>query len=147
MLKIGDITNTADGNGEFTNGNVAAGVAPTILDAAWFNSVQRELINALAAAGIKPSQSDDAQLAEAIRKMIQKSVPNASLTQPGLVQLSNATKSHSETEAATSRAVKDAYNLANEAYATAFHCLSRNENGADIEDKSAFLKNLGLGVT
>ncbi|MDC9598716.1 hypothetical protein PSI14_18220, partial [Xenorhabdus sp. XENO-2] len=75
MLKIGDITNTADGNGEFTNGNVAAGVAPTILDAAWFNSVQRELINALAAAEIKPSQSDDAQLTEAIRKMIQKSVP------------------------------------------------------------------------
>ncbi|NHB94814.1 phage tail protein, partial [Photorhabdus cinerea] len=25
MQKIGDITNTADKNGEFTNGNVAAG--------------------------------------------------------------------------------------------------------------------------
>ncbi|WP_338885636.1 hypothetical protein [Xenorhabdus sp. TH1] len=53
MQKIGDVTNTADSNGEFTNGNVAAGVPPTLLEAPWFNSVQREIINALAAAGGK----------------------------------------------------------------------------------------------
>ncbi|MEQ1968758.1 hypothetical protein ABLA30_17475, partial [Xenorhabdus nematophila] len=70
MQKIGDITNTADGNGECTNGNVAAGVAPTILPAAWFNTIQRELINTLAAAGIQPNKMNDTQLSEAIRKLI-----------------------------------------------------------------------------
>ncbi|MDC9591017.1 phage tail protein, partial [Xenorhabdus sp. XENO-10] len=74
-------------------------------------------------------------------------LPRASLTQPGLVQLSNATDSNSEIEAATPRAVREAYELAKDAYSSAYHRLSRNENGADIEDKSAFLKNLGLGVT
>ncbi|PHM70401.1 tail fiber protein [Xenorhabdus kozodoii] len=70
MQKIGDVTNTADSNGEFTNGNVAAGVPPTLLEAPWFNTVQREIINALAAAGIQPNKHNDAQLSEAIRKLI-----------------------------------------------------------------------------
>ncbi len=44
MKKIGDVTSTADKNGEWTNGNVAAGIAPTILEAGWLNSVQREIL-------------------------------------------------------------------------------------------------------
>ncbi|AOM40481.1 hypothetical protein [Xenorhabdus hominickii] len=70
MQKIGDITNTADNNDEFTNGNVAAGVPPTLLEAPWFNTVQREIINVLTAAGIQPNKTNEAQLAEAIRKLI-----------------------------------------------------------------------------
>nr|WP_227720583.1 hypothetical protein [Yersinia proxima] len=48
MQKIGSIPNTrADSNGEFTDGNVAGGVPPTILPAEWFNTIQRELMSIL----------------------------------------------------------------------------------------------------
>ncbi|MBV6817800.1 phage tail protein [Rahnella sp. PD12R] len=62
MQKIGNITSTADANGEWTNGNVAAGTAPTILDAAWLNTVQRELANVVLAAGLTLDPTNDAQL-------------------------------------------------------------------------------------
>lgn len=53
MQKIGNIPNTrADNNGEFTDGNVAGGVPPTILPAEWFNTIQRELISVLSAAQV-----------------------------------------------------------------------------------------------
>ncbi|WP_409277611.1 phage baseplate protein [Providencia rustigianii] len=70
MKKIGDITNTADKNGEFTDGNVAAGTPPTQLMGAWFNSVQREILNVLAKAGIPQSATKEDQLAEAIIQII-----------------------------------------------------------------------------
>lgn len=70
MKKIGDITNTADKNGEFTDGNVAAGTPPTQLMGAWFNSVQREILNVLAKAGIPQSATKEDQLAEAISQII-----------------------------------------------------------------------------
>ena len=70
MKKIGDITNTADKNGEFTDGNVAAGTPPTQLMAAWFNSVQREILNVLEQAGIPQSKTKENQLAEAVIELI-----------------------------------------------------------------------------
>lgn len=70
MKKIGDITNTADKNGEFTDGNVAAGTPPTQLMGAWFNSVQREILNVLAKAGVPQSATKEDQLAEAITKIV-----------------------------------------------------------------------------
>nr|ELR5039332.1 hypothetical protein [Providencia stuartii]ELR5082439.1 hypothetical protein [Providencia stuartii] len=70
MKKIGDITNTADKNGEFTDGNVAAGTPPTQLMGAWFNSVQREILNVLAKAGVPQSATKEDQLAEAITKLV-----------------------------------------------------------------------------
>lgn len=71
MQKIGDIPNTrADSNGEFTDGNVAGGVPPTILPAEWFNTIQRELINLLAAANIEPDSDDFNQVATAVSKLI-----------------------------------------------------------------------------
>ena len=70
MKKIGDITNTADKNGEFTDGNVAAGTPPTQLMGAWFNSVQREILNVLVKAGIPQSAAKEDQLTVAIEKLI-----------------------------------------------------------------------------
>lgn len=67
MQKIGNITSTADANGEWTNGNVAAGTAPTILDAAWLNTIQRELIAVISAAGLTLNPSNDAQLLAALK--------------------------------------------------------------------------------
>lgn len=62
MQKIGSITSTADANGEWTNGNVAAGTAPTILDAAWLNTIQREIANVVTGAGLTLDPANDAQL-------------------------------------------------------------------------------------
>ncbi|HDU8310031.1 hypothetical protein [Morganella morganii] len=70
MKKIGDVTSTADKNGEWTNGNVAAGIAPTILEAGWLNSVQREILGVLIKAGIQQDKNNDTQLAEAISTII-----------------------------------------------------------------------------
>lgn len=70
MKKIGDVTSTADKNGEWTNGNVAAGIAPTILEAGWLNSVQREILGVLTKAGIPQDKNKDTQLAEAISTII-----------------------------------------------------------------------------
>ncbi|MGL4214106.1 MAG: gp53-like domain-containing protein [Morganella morganii] len=70
MKKIGDVTSTADKNGEWTNGNVAAGIAPTILEAGWLNSVQREILGVIIAAGLQQDKNDDTQLSKAISKII-----------------------------------------------------------------------------
>lgn len=70
MKKIGDVTSTADKNGEWTNGSVAAGIAPTILEAGWLNSVQREILGVLIEAGIAQDKNNDNQLKDAIKKII-----------------------------------------------------------------------------
>ena len=49
-------------NGEFTDGNPSTGVKATQLNAGWFNSVQRELCNAVEKFGIALSKEDDMQL-------------------------------------------------------------------------------------
>ncbi|WGM00946.1 phage baseplate protein [Arsenophonus nasoniae] len=69
MKKIGDVTSTATPAGEFTNGNVAAGIAPTILEGEWFNALQREVLNVLLKANIKQDPEVDDQLTQAILKL------------------------------------------------------------------------------
>lgn len=78
MLKIGDLTDTADSNGEFTDGNVAGNVLPTELMGGWFTTVQRELIAVLTAAEMLPDKTNDAQVIAAIQQMIQKSADDNS---------------------------------------------------------------------
>ncbi|EBG5323198.1 phage tail protein [Salmonella enterica subsp. enterica] len=63
---------------------------------------------------------------------------DATTAQKGIVQLSSATDSTSETLAATPKAV----NIAME---NASARLAKERNGADIPDKSLFVKNIGLG--
>ncbi|MCT8344691.1 phage tail protein, partial [Photorhabdus kleinii] len=121
---------------------VAAGIAPTILDAGWFNTVQRELINAIMGAGIKLDSKNDSQLFVAIKKLIDNSaveIHDASLTQKGITQLTDKT-GNSNTLAATQKLVSDVNDNANSK-------LAKNQNGADIPDKNAFVKNLGLVET
>ncbi|MFZ1871480.1 MAG: hypothetical protein WAU54_01605 [Chania sp.] len=66
MQKIGNITETADKNGEFTNGNIAQGIQPTLLLAEIFNTWQRELVNIVEGSGIDLDPKDDGQLLKAI---------------------------------------------------------------------------------
>ncbi|EKN4862513.1 tail fiber protein, partial [Yersinia enterocolitica] len=111
MQKIGDIPNTrADSNGEFTDGNVAGGIPPTILPAEWFNTIQRELMSILNAAEIEADSDAFDQVLLAIQKLVSEEIPevkDGSLTQKGVVQLSSSTTSVSEILAATPKAVKD----------------------------------------
>ncbi|NDK96849.1 hypothetical protein GPY51_21510, partial [Photorhabdus laumondii subsp. laumondii] len=66
-------------------------------------------------------------------------VRDASLTQKGITQLTDKT-GNSNTLAATQKLVSDVNDNANTK-------LAKNQNGADIPDKNAFVKNLGLSET
>ncbi|AOM39825.1 tail fiber protein [Xenorhabdus hominickii] len=77
--------------------------------------------------------------------------PDATLREKGFVILSNAVDRDDETYAATSKAVKTAYDLANVANRNANNAndnanirLSKEQNGADIPDKKVFVRNIGL---
>ncbi|WP_446470836.1 tail fiber protein [Xenorhabdus stockiae] len=79
--------------------------------------------------------------------------PDATLQDKGFVVLSNDV-SGSETMAATPKAVKEAYDFASTANQHASNAnsnantrLSKGQNGADIPDKSTFVKNIGLQET
>ncbi|MDE9477013.1 phage tail protein, partial [Xenorhabdus bovienii] len=126
MQKIGDVTNTADGNGEYTNGNVAAGVAPTILDAVWFNTIQREIINVISKAGIKLNKNNDAQLSEAIFQLISN----------GKIVLTD--------NLGNSSGLAVSQKLTNQVNDNANTRLEKSKNGADIPDPKRFVENLGL---
>lgn len=136
MKKIGDITATADQNGEFTNGNVAAGVPPTLLESGWFNSVQREIINVLVAAGVPQNKDKDDQLSEAIKKLAKAAAPDvsdATTDKKGIVQL-DSTISDSDTKVPPSKLIKTA--LADKP-STASMTLELNKkvNKSDVSDQ------------
>ncbi len=79
MQKIGDIPNTrADSNGEFTDGNVAGGVPPTLLPAEWFNTIQRELVTVVQDGGLTLDPNDDTQVLAALKKLFLQSGNNLS---------------------------------------------------------------------
>ncbi|MBX9498177.1 tail fiber protein [Yersinia enterocolitica] len=97
------------GKNGFTRGNPQTGVPATALDDDYFDSVQEELAGIVEAAGFILDKSNRAQVLEAIQQLITLGIPalkDASLTQKGVVQLSNATNSTSETLAATPKAVR-----------------------------------------
>lgn len=62
-------TNTATANNEFTDGDSGAALAATELNAAWFNTVQRELCNLVTSAGFALNNLDDSQIVKAVKKL------------------------------------------------------------------------------
>ncbi|QXF33534.1 phage tail protein [Photorhabdus luminescens] len=79
------------------------------------------------------------QLNKALEQKIAIQVPDASLTQKGVTQLTDKI-GNSNTLAVTQKLVSDVNDNAN-------NRLAKNQNGADIPDKNAFVKNLGLSET
>ncbi|WP_387795253.1 phage tail protein [Photorhabdus sp. RM125S] len=79
------------------------------------------------------------QLNRALEQKIAVEVPNASLTQKGVVQLTDKI-GNSNTLAVTQKLVSDVNDNAN-------NRLAKDQNGADIPDKNAFVKNIGLTET
>lgn len=70
MQKIGHIPQShADARGEFIEGELSLGQIPTILHAAWLNTIQRELIAVLNQNGIAPHPDQDDQIYQAIRRL------------------------------------------------------------------------------
>lgn len=78
MQKIGNITPTADANGEWTNGNVAAGTPPTLMEAAWFNTIQRELAAMVQGGGLTLDPVNDQQVLVALKNIFLQSGNNLS---------------------------------------------------------------------
>ncbi|EPI8453374.1 phage tail protein [Yersinia enterocolitica] len=125
----------------FTEGG--NGVPPSWPGSTWFNIIQSEILNVLAAADIPPDKENLSQLSEAIQYLITLGVPDlkdASLTQKGIVQLSNATNSTSEIFAATPKAVR-AVDVAALKIANNLSEITTAGPGA----VAATLLNLGLG--
>ena len=96
--------------------------------------------SAAAAAQSKSTAESAATRAETAAKRAEDiasavALEDASTTKKGIVQLSSATNSTSETLAATPKAVKAAYDNAEKR-------LQKDQNGADIPDKGRFLNNI-----
>ncbi|HAJ2748583.1 TPA: short-chain fatty acid transporter [Escherichia coli] len=96
--------------------------------------------SATAAAQSKSTAESAATRAETAAKRAEDiasavALEDASTTKKGIVQLSSATNSTSETLAATPKAVKAAYDNAEKR-------LQKDQNGADIPDKVRFLNNI-----
>lgn len=70
MQKISSITATATPDGLFTNGSVASGVSPTILDAKWFNTIQNELVGVVEGAGLTLDPTNDGQVLAALKAFL-----------------------------------------------------------------------------
>ncbi|PWI82141.1 hypothetical protein DEO48_00125, partial [Enterobacter sp. CGMCC 5087] len=73
MQKIGSSTNTADANGEFTDGDPQTQVPCTWVMAAWLNTLQRELVHLCEEAGITIDPNDDTQVYQAIAQLLNTS--------------------------------------------------------------------------
>jgi len=74
MQKIGSSTNTADANGEFTDGDPQTQIPCTWVMAAWLNTLQRELVHLCEEAGITIDPNDDTQVYQAIAALLNTSV-------------------------------------------------------------------------
>ncbi|PQJ00176.1 short-chain fatty acid transporter [Escherichia fergusonii] len=98
--------------------------------------------SATAAAQSKSTAESAATRAETAAKRAEDiasavALEDASTTKKGIVQLSSATNSTSESQAATPKAVKAAYDNAEKR-------LQKDQNGADIPDKDRFLSNINV---
>lgn len=126
----------------FHDGDPTQGIEGTIVTAEFMNNhqaatrdLQQEVINVLKEAGVTPDPEKQNQLVEALTSFIGQKVPDASLTQKGVVRLNSAVNSESETEAAAPKAVRIAMDNANAR-------LAKDRNGADIPNKQLFLDNI-----
>lgn len=92
----------ADPNASYHDGNPEAGILGSIVPAAAIERPQREILSVLAAAGIVPSDTDNAQLAAAISALI--------LAQK--IKLTDRVNLTDSATAASATAVKTAYDAA-----------------------------------
>ena len=109
-------------DGLFHNGNPVTGEQGTQVKDVWLNNVQENLRDiqaeahyVLKKAGFNPADNKQTQLYESIVKIIGDNRKTATIKDKGEVKLNSAINSEIETEAATPKAVKAAYDKAVEA--------------------------------
>lgn len=116
MQKIGNCTDTANADGEFTDGDPQTQTSCTWVMAAWLNTLQRELVHLCEEAGLTLDPSDDTQVYQAISELLStgtegmvKSVNNQSPDKHGNVKLgtaANADVTTSATDTTSKRVLK-----------------------------------------
>lgn len=95
MRRISTATAVADlfgaGKPGFRDGDKAAGITPTDLNAEYCNALQEEVVNVIEAAALDPSQADLTQLLQAIQALIVDAIPgapaDASTAVKGLIEI------------------------------------------------------------
>ncbi|HBQ8520414.1 TPA: hypothetical protein L9A80_002884, partial [Klebsiella pneumoniae] len=91
MLKISDVEPSTALDGLFTDGNVAGGISPTRLVAAWFNVIQTELVNVVESSGMDLDPDDSTQVLQALTKMfLSRSNPFADIAADGSEAIAQA---------------------------------------------------------
>lgn len=91
MLKISDVEPSTALDGLFTDGNVAGGISPTRLVAAWFNALQTELVNVVESSGMELDPDDSTQVLQALTKMfLSRSNPFADIAADGSEAIAQA---------------------------------------------------------
>lgn len=91
MKKISSVTSTATSDGLFTNGSVATGVSPTILDAGWFNTIQKELVAIVEGSGLVLDPDNDAQVLAALKNLfLTRANPFADIASDGSAAIAKA---------------------------------------------------------
>ncbi|WP_454842272.1 hypothetical protein [Pseudomonas hormoni] len=102
MQKISNSTSTANGAGEYTQGQPGSGIDATLITPAWLNAVQRELVNVIIGAGIPLDPNDDAQVLKAIQAIQTTASTWAKLTgKPTTVSGFGITDAFTKTETTT----------------------------------------------
>ncbi|MEK9495373.1 tail fiber protein [Photorhabdus sp. P32] len=148
-FSIGNNANVVSQDGYEKNQNLQTGFPPDHITIPLLNKVLRQssTIASVVANFISTYSGNDvlddgdivkltAQLNRVLEQKIVTEVPDASLTQKGVAQLTDKT-GNSNTLAVTQKLVSDVNDNAN-------NRLAKNQNGADIPDKNAFVENLGL---
>ncbi|EFA4086952.1 tail fiber protein [Escherichia coli OX38:H47] len=111
----------------------SAGTASTKATEASKSAAAAESSKSAAATSAAAAKTSETNAAASQQSAV--ALEDASTTKKGIVQLSSATNSTSETLAATPKAVKAAYDNAEKR-------LQKDQNGADIPDKVRFLNNI-----
>lgn len=70
-MKYTQPLNETNPNASYVNADPAQGKQGSIIPAGAIENPQREIVNAITAAGLTPSESDNTQLVQAILKLIQ----------------------------------------------------------------------------
>lgn len=78
---------STDPNASYVEGNPSAGIRGSFPTAGGYEAMMREIVNAIASAGLTPNATDLTQLAQAIKALIAQAFANGSITQAEILNI------------------------------------------------------------